>query len=80
MRKCSGFLTREEVAHFFGITETRVMQIERNALKKIRRRLEAEGFRMSDWIPHAAAGNSSRFLREVAPDVHDRNDVPTNSY
>lgn len=43
-------MTLEEIADMMGITRERVRQIEKKALVKLRRRLQAQGLELDDLI------------------------------
>lgn len=44
-------LSRTDVARLYGVTNTRIAQIERRALRKLRDALEAEGLSFDDLMP-----------------------------
>jgi hypothetical protein len=44
------FMTCREVAKVLGISHQRVEQIEKSALRKVRRALEAEGLDIDDFL------------------------------
>lgn len=43
-------MTLEEIADMMGITRERVRQIEKKALVKLRRRLQAQGLELDDLV------------------------------
>jgi transcriptional regulator len=43
-------MTLEEIADMMGITRERVRQIEKKALAKMRRRLQAQGLELDDLV------------------------------
>ena len=44
------YMTHQEIADYFGITRAAVADMERNALRKLKRALERKGFTLEDFF------------------------------